>query len=258
MARYLIADTHLNHPMLVTSGKRPPDYQERIINNWRANVGPDDTVLHLGDVIMRNAADLASILAGLPGRKVVVRGNHDESCAWLERHGFDLAVDSLVRDEILFTHVPATPLPEGIHLNVHGHLHRLDDLPTNAWEGVDEAYYRTHPEQYALVSIEETFTPILLDDFVRDHRARHAPVPEPLVTKRALFEAFMKLPASTRFEIAEKFGVLIPQGMGVWSDNSEHAAHEVAVGQFRRIRDVGKLEELRNLLLERLLAEHGG
>jgi predicted phosphohydrolase len=57
------------------------NHVERLAGNWRRLVGADDIVLVPGDVSwgMRLAEALPDLewLSALPGRKVVVRGNHD-------------------------------------------------------------------------------------------------------------------------------------------------------------------------------------
>ena len=48
-----------------------------IINNWKNKVKDDDTVYILGDVGMYHAREIGNILNNLPGRKILVTGNHD-------------------------------------------------------------------------------------------------------------------------------------------------------------------------------------
>ena len=83
MAVFAIGDTHLSFacdkPMDVFPGWQ--DYVSRLESNWRRLVQPDDTVVIPGDIswgmdIEQAAADLC-FLHELPGRKILLKGNHD-------------------------------------------------------------------------------------------------------------------------------------------------------------------------------------
>lgn len=84
MSLFAIADLHfgtaVNKPM-DRFGENWRGHTRKIIENWEKNISPEDTVLLPGDISwgMRfedAAADL-DIIAGLPGRKILVGGNHD-------------------------------------------------------------------------------------------------------------------------------------------------------------------------------------
>lgn len=121
---WVISDTHFFHAMLVEKGYRPADFQEQIINNWKRLVASQDTVIHLGDVIFARASTLGEIMADLPGRKILVRGNHDkESDSWYLARGFSAVCHGLLVGGVWLTHAPQATLPDGALLNVHGHLH---------------------------------------------------------------------------------------------------------------------------------------
>jgi len=84
VAIYAIGDPHLsfavNKPMDVF-GARWAGHPGRLFQNWEATVGPEDIVLVPGDIswgmtIEEAMPDLAEIDA-LPGRKLMIPGNHD-------------------------------------------------------------------------------------------------------------------------------------------------------------------------------------
>ena len=84
MRIYAIGDLHLpgaqSKPMDVF-GAHWEGHFEKIEQDWRSRVQPDDTVLVPGDLswamtLEEAAPDLARICA-LPGRKLLLRGNHD-------------------------------------------------------------------------------------------------------------------------------------------------------------------------------------
>lgn len=83
MSVFAIADTHLsfscNKKMDVFCGWE--NYTQRLEKNWRAVVSDDDTVVIAGDTswamkLSELTADL-SFLNGLPGHKIIIKGNHD-------------------------------------------------------------------------------------------------------------------------------------------------------------------------------------
>ena len=84
MAVYAISDLHLPggdvKPMDVF-GEHWAGHFEKISADWRGKVGPDDVVLLPGDLswamtLKEAQADLDAVGA-LPGKKVILRGNHD-------------------------------------------------------------------------------------------------------------------------------------------------------------------------------------
>lgn len=102
MALFAIADLHLslgtNKPMDVFPGWN--NYVERLENNWRKLISGDDTVVIAGDIswamsLEQTIKDFA-FLQSLPGRKLLLKGNHDywwttrrKMDAFLESNGFD-------------------------------------------------------------------------------------------------------------------------------------------------------------------------
>ncbi|MCP4678554.1 MAG: hypothetical protein GY854_24195, partial [Deltaproteobacteria bacterium] len=87
MKIFAIADLHLSlRDGVLTKpmdrfGEHWKDHHGRIADDWTARVGSDDIVLLPGDISWalkphEAAEDLAWIHA-LPGRKVILKGNHD-------------------------------------------------------------------------------------------------------------------------------------------------------------------------------------
>lgn len=83
MAIYVIADLHLSlgadKPMDIFDGWQ--HYLSRLTENWKRVVREEDTVVIPGDVswamqLERCAEDFA-FLESLPGRKILMKGNHD-------------------------------------------------------------------------------------------------------------------------------------------------------------------------------------
>lgn len=83
MAVYAIADLHLparQKPMDIF-GDQWKDHVERIRRDWLERVAPRDVVLLPGDISwamrLEDALEDLSDIGALPGRKVLLRGNHD-------------------------------------------------------------------------------------------------------------------------------------------------------------------------------------
>lgn len=84
MKYFAISDLHIS-----TTADKPMDvfgagwenYLEKIIADWKRKVGSDDVVFIAGDLSwamqLSNAVIDLSLFAPLPGKKVVIRGNHD-------------------------------------------------------------------------------------------------------------------------------------------------------------------------------------
>lgn len=84
MSIYAIGDLHLSFsvdkPMDVF-GQDWANHAERIKSNWEREVEPDDTVVIVGDISWALKFDDALVdlewIHNLPGKKVLIRGNHD-------------------------------------------------------------------------------------------------------------------------------------------------------------------------------------
>lgn len=95
---YYISDLHLLHENVLRFDNRPfesiKEMQETIVNNWNRKVTNGDTVYILGDVSMRGKKeDLIALVATLKGRKVLVKGNHDDVSDYRYQQLFDEIVD---------------------------------------------------------------------------------------------------------------------------------------------------------------------
>ena len=91
MRIFVIADTHFGHKALADKYlSRPADFAKKIIINWKRTIKSDDMIIHLGDVTVGTSTDWSFIIPDLPGRKILVLGNHDKkSESWYMANGFD-------------------------------------------------------------------------------------------------------------------------------------------------------------------------
>src|SRR5262249_30194446 len=123
MAVFAIGDLHLSfavHKPMDRFGPQWAGHPDKIARAWRERVGPEDAVLVCGDTsgalrLPETGPDLEYVGA-LPGRKILVRGNHDHW--WHSRAQVERA------------------LPAGIAL-LHNDAHRVEDwwvCGTRGWD----------------------------------------------------------------------------------------------------------------------------
>lgn len=85
MALFVIADLHLdtrtNEKSMEVFGNRWQDYTEKLKKNWTRVVEDGDTVIIPGDIswalTTEDALEDLKWIDALPGRKIIMKGNHD-------------------------------------------------------------------------------------------------------------------------------------------------------------------------------------
>ncbi|MEG1819356.1 MAG: metallophosphoesterase [Oscillospiraceae bacterium] len=108
MSIFAIGDTHLSFstdkPMDIFRGWS--DYTARLQKNWCAIVREDDTVVIPGDISwamdISNAKSDFDFLNALPGKKVILKGNHDYWWATMRRMNEFLLENNFNSIKILF------------------------------------------------------------------------------------------------------------------------------------------------------------
>ena len=126
MKYWITTDTHFGHQKMVDVWHVRPDGFEDLIWKGLEVVGPDDILIHLGDIQLGRYGKIDFSKYGRT--RVLVRGNHDKATdAKYFNMGFDLVVDSFSLRRFgvhwLFTHRPIDSGNEGYDYNIHGHTH---------------------------------------------------------------------------------------------------------------------------------------
>jgi len=138
MKTFLVADCHFyHHGMCVFtradgSKLRPWDDANIMTKDmgelWNDTVALNDKVYCLGDMVFRSPH--LSIFDRLHGKKVLIKGNHDNlKLSQYSKYFYDVRAYHVL-DRILLSHIPIHPESLGRYRgNVHGHLHanKLDD-----------------------------------------------------------------------------------------------------------------------------------
>jgi len=136
------------------------DMHEHIIHKHNSVVKPTDKVYFLGDVCMTRTAEGLTILNRLYGKKILIRGNHDECKLSQYAEYFEDVRGITHRYGIVMSHVPIHPDSlERWGFNMHGHLH---------YKRVLDQSGKPDP-RYINVSMEQLtdYTPLSLDDLNR-------------------------------------------------------------------------------------------
>lgn len=114
MAVFAIADLHLslngNKPMDVFPGWE--SYVEKLEKNWKENICDNDIVIIAGDVSWAMSLEEAladfQFLDRLPGKKVILKGNHD--FWWNTRKKMDTFFETNGLDSLQILHNDMTPI----------------------------------------------------------------------------------------------------------------------------------------------------
>ena len=131
-------------------GKGKNQVNIKDIVSWcKNNIKEDDVYINLGDLCYKDAnkkdLDAAKeIYKSLPGKKILVLGNHDILSGedFYKNCGFDVIVDRIDYHDICMTHKPIKVETEPlINLNIHGHKH--DETIYNITNG--ENSVNAHP-----------------------------------------------------------------------------------------------------------------
>ena len=95
---YYISDLHLFHEAVIRFDNRPfvslDEMHKAMVEKWNSKVTNGDTVYILGDVSLRGKKEgLIALVATLKGKKVLVRGNHDDISDYRYQQLFSEIVD---------------------------------------------------------------------------------------------------------------------------------------------------------------------
>ena len=167
-AVFLTSDTHFGHAGVCHFTRNdgvtklrpwtdPNEMDEEMVKRWNETVRPNDTVYHLGDVVINRKA--LKIMSRLNGDKVLMRGNHDIFRDDEYRMYFRELRAYHVMNGMILSHIPIHTESLGrFGKNLHGHTHSNRVMLSSG-----ELDYRYH-----CVCVEQTdYTPILFEDVIK-------------------------------------------------------------------------------------------
>ena len=150
---FFTSDPHFGHKNIIKYANRPfkniKEHDKALIENWNDVVTDNDTVICQGDFSLTKDDYTREIMGKLHGKKILIRGNHDQSHAKMLSFGFYRSVPNLIFGQFYMVHNP-----NNIGLKTHknsrkiilaGHTHqkqkiiRINDRPIinmccDAWE----------------------------------------------------------------------------------------------------------------------------
>ncbi len=162
MSTYFIADLHLGHKNILKFSSRSKwipsmDVHDDILKErYSGVISKRDLVFFLGDVAWTTEA--LQQLEEWPGRKRLVRGNHDNLNEGLYQRVFEKIYGAVMYKQFWLSHVPLHPTEVSLQyrkeFNVHGHLH---DNVIKRWYREDKRYINVCVEKLLglPVSLEE-------------------------------------------------------------------------------------------------------
>jgi calcineurin-like phosphoesterase family protein len=164
MRVWLLPDPHFQHTKLTGGMGRPANFTERVARGWDRSVAPLDVIYVLGDISVGEDREVHERHVRIrPGRKVLIKGNHDKrSDAWYYAHGWDFVAEQVLLNRmgrrILLSHIPQPDLGH-FDLNIHGHLHNTDRRRFEP----EMSKILTRDKHFLLALEIHGYAPILLD-----------------------------------------------------------------------------------------------
>lgn len=174
---FYTADLHLGDLRVFNKCSRPfhnlKDMEEKIISNWNAKVGDEDTVYLLGDIAEDSYLKTIDVIRNLNGKKHLIIGNHDlkmldkfKEAEIFISIDFMILIDDCGR-KVCLCHYPVMDWMEfsrnGYH--IYGHIHNKTGLNDPAYPEIKE-YYKNKLAFNAGVDVTG-FAPVTLDEMIK-------------------------------------------------------------------------------------------
>ena len=157
---YIWSDLHLRHENIIKYCNRPFETIEQmdktILDNWKKTIKNNDRLFNLGDVIFGDKETAKRIIENLPGRKILIMGNHDRkhSINWFKDIGFEevYPYPIIFNEWFILSHEYVFLNENMPYINLHGHIHDKN----------------LNQKCYINVSVEQTnYKPIRLDEIMK-------------------------------------------------------------------------------------------
>jgi calcineurin-like phosphoesterase family protein len=129
MSVYFCSDLHLGHKNIALFREfidSKQDNTDQIVKSWNETITKNDVVYCLGDIAFDTES--LNILGNLKGRKILIKGNHDDMVSTKEQCEVFEEIYGMIKYKGLWlTHCPIHPCEmRGRRGNVHGHTHDFD------------------------------------------------------------------------------------------------------------------------------------
>jgi calcineurin-like phosphoesterase family protein len=158
---WMTSDLHFGHQNIISYCDRPfnnvSEQNDSLLQLLR-KISENELVVFVGDMAMGNYEAGVEVMRMLPGRKILVVGNHDLTgsgkCRLADEEIFEVVVpflfwQGLKQTSVLVCHYPVAPyFPFTFNLiNYHGHLHQkvMDPVPEGiSIKHINVGWDRTH------------------------------------------------------------------------------------------------------------------
>jgi calcineurin-like phosphoesterase family protein len=177
---WFTSDTHYWHKNIIKYCERPfrdvHDMNAEMVRRWREVVAPEDLVFHLGDFSFGGLEKAMTVGLQLPGRKILVRGNHDTK---RDRWGFTDTefVNTMGFEQVVGIDGLTLEMPQGLfYLAHHPHPNRLawpeaakvDGCSIQLCGHVHDAW--KYAGAACNVGVDQwDFTPVSIEEILRGH-----------------------------------------------------------------------------------------
>lgn len=155
MKIFVIADTHFDHKNIIDYCNRPfssvQEMNKTLIKNWNETVSNKDIVVHLGDFAFGNKQSATEICKKLNGRKMLIKGNHDN---WNDQVYRDMGFEYVSKFPIVYdgfyimSHAPLPPISDKLpFMQIYGHVHndeKYQDTANSKCVSVERIGYRPY------------------------------------------------------------------------------------------------------------------
>ena len=140
------ADWHLYHKNVIEYCDRPfksmDEMMEVLITNYTFAVAEADLVFWLGDITLKENNEykpyISKIIRSLPGKKILVRGNHDKYKQefYKDDCGFLKVVKRIETEDFTLVHTPDDKFVKFTKgkTQIHGHNHRKEPLKYKSYK----------------------------------------------------------------------------------------------------------------------------
>lgn len=154
MKYFIIADTHFAHDKIIGYCSRPFkssfEMDETLIKNWNKVVSNNDIIIHLGDFCLGSKSYCRQIVKRLNGRKILIKGNHDQ---WSDQFYRDCGFEFVSKFPIVYdnfylmSHAPLQLSETTPFFNYYGHVHndnKYQDNETSKCVSVERIDYKPY------------------------------------------------------------------------------------------------------------------
>ena len=183
MRVFFSSDTHYFHHNIIKYCERPfsnsSEMNRFMMESWNSVITDEDIAFHVGDFSLSRSTspeEVAKIVRCLKGKKILIRGNHDEGYddSFFLNAGFKVVVDSINLGGVLLIHYPlheafARKVRDShwgdVSHVIHGHTHKKGpELEAHFNVAVDR-------HDFLPVSADEAIPSTLQDSFFQSMKS---------------------------------------------------------------------------------------